>query len=219
MDLYLMIKFSNFDFEYCIFPVLQSDHHLGRQEQVCSSGQEPLTGDQEPKECTRWPRLFPSPTGTVMRCSMLELECCSSETLTLSPCLMSSRREVWVRWVYFYDHFQFIIFYPFRWRSRSAATWSGPLTCPPIRTWWPSPHGSWRYCAPCTGTRVACQVQLVGRQLRSSKPPATARSEPSPGRRTPWGKFRGCSSKEAAPPTYNQWPLQIAMVKADFRAI
>ena len=65
----------------------------------------------------------------------------------------------------------------------------------------------------------ACQVQHVGRQLRSSKPPATARSEPSPGRRTPWGKFRGCSSKEAAPPTYNQWPLQIAMVKADFRAI
>ena len=65
----------------------------------------------------------------------------------------------------------------------------------------------------------ACQVRHVGRQLRSSKPPATARSEPSLGRRTPWGKFRGCSSKEAAPPTYNQWPLQIAMVKADFRAI
>ena len=66
----------------------------------------------------------------------------------------------------------------------------------------------------------ACQVQHVGRQLGSSKPPATARSELLPGRRTPWVKFsRGCSSKEAAPPTYNQWPLQIAMVKADFQAI
>ena len=48
-----MIKFSNFDFEYCIFPVLQSDRHLGRQEQVCSPGQDSLTGDQEPKERMR----------------------------------------------------------------------------------------------------------------------------------------------------------------------
>ena len=198
----------------------QSDRHLGCQEQVCSPGQDSLTGDQEPKERMRWPRLFPFPTGTVMRSSLLELECCSSKTLMLSPCLMSSRREVLVRWVYYYDHFQFMIFYPqdpkvplrdlVRWHVHRDAVVEA--------------RGDHRH-AVAGGTVLrawehACQVQHVGRQLRSSKPPATARSEPSPGRRTPWVKFsRGCSSKEAAPPTYNQWPLQIAMVKADFRAI